>query len=332
MPRRLIPDADTGGIFHLVSRVVDRRLIFEEPECRFFLRLTRAYAEFGGIKVITWCIMGNHFHLLVRVPPGSRKKAMSLSDGEVLRRISLIKSGAEFLRIQSAYDECEAASQQARLLEPYRQRMGSIANLMKGVKQRFSRWFNNRHDRCGTLWENRYHSVTIQGSPSDQVGLGYLPEIVAAYIDLNPVRAGLVGDASDYPWSAYGTACRGGQRAIAGLSELYGCDISKEDAVARHRQRLKEEWEAFRQRSGSLPSRASPLPLLSHTQILGTEEFVTGLAGPTPTGRAKMTTGVSTVVPRNDKDPASRNNRYVFLGRSCGTRRSVSRAASAPRE
>ncbi len=320
MPRRLIPEADAGGVFHLVSRVVDRRLIFEELECRFFLKLTRAYSEFGGIKVITWCIMGNHFHLLVRVPPGSRKAAMALGDGEVLRRISLIKSSTEFLRIQSEYDECETASQRARLLDSYRQRMGSIANLMKGVKQRFSRWFNKRHDRCGTLWEDRYHSVTIQGSQSDHGGLGYLPEIVAAYIDLNPVRAGLVSDAEEYRWSGYGTACQGDRQAIAGLRDLYGYGSSHSDPITEHRQRLKEEWEAFRRRSGSQAPHASPLPLLSRTQILGTEEFVTGLAGPTPAGRAKMTTGLGAMAARHEQDLASTKGRFVFLGRSCGSK------------
>ena len=65
--------------------------------------------------------------------------------------------------------------------------VNDLSAFMKLLKQRFSQWFNRTHQRTGTLWEERFRSVLIEGT-------GPALATVAAYIDLNPVRAGLVHD------------------------------------------------------------------------------------------------------------------------------------------
>jgi hypothetical protein len=77
-------------------------------------------------------------------------------------------------------------------------RMHDVSEFMKGVKQTFSRWFNRTHDRVGTLWESRFKSVVVED--------GFALRVMAAYIDLNPVRAGMVEKPEDYRWSSYGEA------------------------------------------------------------------------------------------------------------------------------
>ena len=67
---------------------------------------------------------------------------------------------------------------------------------MQAVGRRYVRYFNDRHGRSGTLWEGRYRSTLIQ---ADRYFLACM-----AYIDLNPVRAGMVADARDFPWSSHG--------------------------------------------------------------------------------------------------------------------------------
>ena len=62
------------------------------------------------------------------------------------------------------------------------------------MKQRFSRWYFGRNRRKGTLWEDRYRSVAVE--IQDLATLGAAARIVSAYIDLNPVRAGMVEDHS----------------------------------------------------------------------------------------------------------------------------------------
>jgi hypothetical protein len=75
---------------------------------------------------------------------------------------------------------------------------------MKTLLQRFTRWFNRTHQRSGTLWEERYKSVIVES--------GIAARTMAAYIDLNPVRAGMASDPAKYRWSSYGEAVGGGPK------------------------------------------------------------------------------------------------------------------------
>lgn len=71
-----------------------------------------------------------------------------------------------------------------------------VPQLMQGVGRRYVRYFNDAQRRSGTLWEGRYRSTVIQPDR-------YLLPCMA-YVDLNPVRAGMVVQAEEYPWSSYG--------------------------------------------------------------------------------------------------------------------------------
>ena len=73
---------------------------------------------------------------------------------------------------------------------------------MEGLLQRFTRWFNRTHKRTGNLWEDAFKSVIVED--------GVAARTIAAYIDLNPVRAGMVEDPAEYRWSSYGEAMGGG--------------------------------------------------------------------------------------------------------------------------
>jgi len=71
-----------------------------------------------------------------------------------------------------------------------------LPQMMQAVGRRYVRYFNDNQQRSGTLWEGRYKSTLIQTER-------YLLACMA-YIDLNPVRAGMVAQARDYPWSSHG--------------------------------------------------------------------------------------------------------------------------------
>jgi putative transposase len=71
-----------------------------------------------------------------------------------------------------------------------------IPQMMQAVGRRYVRFFNRRQARTGTLWEGRYRSTIIQAER-------YLLACMA-YIDLNPVRAGMVDAPESYPWSSHG--------------------------------------------------------------------------------------------------------------------------------
>ena len=72
----------------------------------------------------------------------------------------------------------------------------ALPGLMQALGRRYVRYFNDRHHRTGTLWDGRYKSTLVQSE-------SYLLTCMA-YLDLNPVRAGMVAQAADYAWSSYG--------------------------------------------------------------------------------------------------------------------------------
>jgi len=123
-----------------------------------------------------------------------------------------------------------------------------LGEFMKALLQRFSRWFNAQHKRTGTLWESRFKSVLVE----DGIAAGTM----AAYIDLNPVRAGMVEDPAEYRWSSYGEAMGGGlkgdgKKARAGLVRAIMAHKGYEadarhwagDVSKRYRMILLEEGE-----------------------------------------------------------------------------------------
>ncbi len=71
-----------------------------------------------------------------------------------------------------------------------------LPQMMQAVGRRYVRYFNDSQARSGTLWEGRYRSTLIE---TDRYLLACM-----VYIDLNPVRAGMVREAKDYPWSSHG--------------------------------------------------------------------------------------------------------------------------------
>ena len=71
----------------------------------------------------------------------------------------------------------------------------SLSNTLKVVGSRYAQHFNKRYRRTGTLWEGRHRSSLVQ---TEKYSL-----ICCRYIELNPVRAGMVRHPAEYKWSSY---------------------------------------------------------------------------------------------------------------------------------
>ena len=170
-------------------------------------------ADFCGVQVLTYCVMSNHFHVLVRVPDKAE-----VADKELMRRYRVLYPRPTKYQVQSARlmeaalaaGGVEAEGIRKRLLA----RMADVSEFMKAVKQRFSIWFNRTHGRYGTLWAERFKSVLVEGR-------GHALQTMAAYIDLNPVRAGLVEDPKDYRFCGYAEAVAGVGVAREGLRRIW---------------------------------------------------------------------------------------------------------------
>ena len=140
-----------------------------------------------------------------------------MSDAAFLDRMKAIYSNTYFMHIEQmiARLRSQGADKAADDFKAkYTCRMHDLSKFMKGLKQRFTQWYNGTHARRGTLWEGRFKSVLVQD--------GYAARVMAAYIDLNPIRAGMVSKPEDYKWCSYGEAMqsKGGEKAQAGICRV----------------------------------------------------------------------------------------------------------------
>ena len=168
----------------------------------------RQMEGFCGVRVLTYAIMSNHFHLLLHVPV--RK---NISDKELIRRMRLLYSKPFVDEYQRLLREARKEKQEEyvkHLRNKYLYRMYDVSEFMKTLKQRFTMWYNRNNDRRGTLWEERFKSILVQNSENALI-------MMASYIDLNAVRAGMVTDPKEYRYCGYGEAVGGGKEAREGL-------------------------------------------------------------------------------------------------------------------
>jgi REP element-mobilizing transposase RayT len=183
--------------------------------------------------------MSNHFHILLEVPP---VWALELDDEGLLKRLSAIYSEAFVAEIAKELTEARSEENEEYVTEIYRRftyRMHDLSEFMKTLLQRFTRWFNRTHDRTGTLWEQRYKSVIVES--------GEAARTMAAYIDLNPVRAGMVSDPAEYRWSSYGEAIGGGtkgngKKARIGLMQACRSENLKPETL-NSTEEFAREWK-----------------------------------------------------------------------------------------
>ena len=282
LKRWVVPWKDSTtkpAIYYCISRVVGRGFVLEVDEREHFRMLMRMCEKFTGCRVLSYCLMSNHFHLLLEVPPTPEG---GISDEELFKRLRVFYNEAQVaeiakemkdatsLRARGEFElppvdedgvplgldqELAMAKQQAtRRLEEirsrYTRRMHDLSEFMKSLLERFTKWFNRTHSRSGTLWEDRFKSVIVES--------GTAARTMAAYIDLNPVRAGMVADPAEYRWSSYGEAVGGGakgngRKAREGLVRAYFCD----QGVGFERERWGEVSRLYRRLMGLALGRKS---------------------------------------------------------------------------
>jgi putative transposase len=131
-----------GGIYHVFSRGSNRQAIFQYDTDRTdFLECLLRVVRRHRLACLAYCLMPNHFHLVVETPGGE------------------------------------------------------LSDAMKGLNGRYSLRFNRRYSREAHLFRNRFGAVAQESD--DQL------RWTLRYTVLNPVRAGLCGDPSQWPWSSY---------------------------------------------------------------------------------------------------------------------------------
>jgi len=174
--RRLIINDETA-VYHVMSRTALDGFPLGDIEKDFMLGLIRRYSSLFFVEILGACIMGNHFHLIVKMIP-----EYQFSDEEIEKRF------VEFYGDERVFAD--------GLIPSLREKLSSLSEFMREIKVGFARYYNKRHHRRGYFWGDRFKSVIVEK--------GETLVNCLAYIDLNPLRAGLVERPEDYRWNSLG--------------------------------------------------------------------------------------------------------------------------------
>lgn len=187
--------------YHLMSRTNDRRFLFSKGrvKCEIVSLLRRA-AAFSGVRLEAWCVMDDHFHVVCEVirPDGP------ISEAEVLRRVGILKGecfSAKLAEHWMALHSEGLDSVVAAALDSWRVRMHDVSQFTKTFKElvniaykAYVKKSDGRLPYVGSIWSGRFKSTLIEDGC-------YLATCIR-YVELNPVRAGMVTRASAYAYSS----------------------------------------------------------------------------------------------------------------------------------
>jgi hypothetical protein len=231
-PRYKVESRHSSAVYHCLSHTVSE-VYFNDRAKEVLRKHLWQVADYCGVHILTYAIMSNHFHVLVRVPLKT-----DLPDTELLRRHQVLHpkpSRFHAARIKLVREQLQTGGPDIDAWRKQQQRlMGDISPFMKLFKQRFSIWFNRTHGRKGFLWSERFKSVLVEGR-------GNALSTMAAYIDLNPVRAGMTDDPKDYRFCGYAEALKGNKTAQTGITSIVTegqSGVKWSDAHNAYRMRL----------------------------------------------------------------------------------------------
>lgn len=199
-PRRQLVSSSVTPYYHVSARCVRRAyLCGHDSETGQSFEHRRNWIEkrigiltsLFSIDVCAYAIMSNHYHLVVKINP---EKTASWPDEQVLNRWCRLFKGPVLVQRWLNGEILSKPEQQSvrSIASVYRKRFGSLSWFMKCLNEPIARQAN-REDQCtGHFWEARFHS---QALISEQALLAAM-----AYVDLNPVRAGIAAtpEASEY--------------------------------------------------------------------------------------------------------------------------------------
>ena len=178
------PGRDEDGVYlhvynHCVEGARKEYPLGDVEKERFLKHLNRTLLMYS-IECLSAVVMSNHFHLILYVPKNT------FSSSEMARRIKVFRK--EKVLIDEADYYCK------RRLEM----SNDLSSLMKELQQGYTCWFNRTRffKRRGTLWEQRFKCAKLADSQALATCL--------QYVELNPVRAGIVENPSEYRFSTYG--------------------------------------------------------------------------------------------------------------------------------
>lgn len=224
MPRssRMVVEGESA-VYHVISRTALPGYVLGGVENDFLLKLIKRLSSVYFAEVLGFCLMGNHFHLVVRMSTGEA------IEGEEIN--------SRFARYHG--------DDSGRLLLPgqiptLRNKWSSLSEYVKEIKQGFSRFYNKLHGRKGFFWSDRFKSVIVEE--------GETLINLLAYVDLNPVRAGLVERPEEYRWNSLGY-----HQQTNNKDNFLSLDFGLADLKGRKKRERLVAYRRFVYEKGALP-------------------------------------------------------------------------------
>ena len=227
MPRisRMVINDETTA-YHVMSRTALDGFPLGDIEKDFMLDLIKRYSALYFVEILGFCLMGNHFHILIKTLPEYK-----FSDQDIKKRY------VAFYGDDRVFTD--------GLIPPLRAKLSSLSEFVREIKVGFARYYNKRHNRRGYFWGDRFKSVIVDK--------GETLVNCLAYIDLNPLRAGIVNRPEDYRWNSLGYHLQTNNRDNF-LSTDFGLKEfnvkSEKDRIRRYRRYVYEAGAVNRPEKG----------------------------------------------------------------------------------
>ena len=180
------------GYYHITSRTVLKSFLLDKGEKEYFLKLLKVLSQVYFVRVVTFAIMSNHFHVIIQMIP-----AHKISQEDLKRRFELYYNANILKKYHRVFEHHDQAQ--------FRHRLEDVSCFIQDLKQRFSRWYNRQTQGHGHVWAERFKSVLLQG---DRALLACM-----VYVELNSVRAGMVKQPEEYRYCGLSHYLTGGRAA-----------------------------------------------------------------------------------------------------------------------
>ena len=200
-PKRPWVSQDVGS-FHIISHLTGNDTRLDDDEKEYFLKLMEQFASGFFVHIHAFAIMETHFHILATGLELEAKKATPEELKERYRQMygkNAEPPEGEYAGNGTLIPDKDGGT------ERLRERLGNISRFVQELKQSFTRWYNKKHHRKGCLWRERYTGVIVSKGDAQLA--------CSTYIDLNPVRAGIVKRPEDYRWCSLGLLARKPERS-----------------------------------------------------------------------------------------------------------------------
>lgn len=160
--------------YHLYGRVAAFQGEYPLSDAAAMRRLMKTIEHYSAVyfcEVASFCVMGNHYHLVVHF-----EAEREVSREELRARTRVMYPSKSFQTTIDWWSEAD--------WERYRERLFDVSEYMRNIQAAYARWYNSSYQRRGRFWADRFKSVLLEDK---RAVLDCM-----LYVELNPVRAGLV--------------------------------------------------------------------------------------------------------------------------------------------